>query len=593
MDQIDSAGMTGYDYPPGPADQDWGWPSYDFLIPQDWPSGAYVAVLVEIGVSGGERIPDVTTPDGRDAKVLFVVRSARPGRDTRILYKLPWFTFHAYNGTGHGSLYGEAIWADDHLFPGFKVTMRRPGGGTGGVPDMSCPPDYYDQCSPRNTFTHWDAPMVAWLAENGYPVDYCTDLDVHLEADLLSHYSLLLSVGHDEYWSPEMRAAIDSFVGKGGNIAYFSGNICSGSIQLMDGGTSFTCAKISPPNPNGRQWSNGDWTEAGDPEDRTTGVNFYQAGGRWDGKRQSLGYTVQHVNHWVFAGTGLADGDEFGAGIVGYENDGAEFVKRDGIAVPTGARGTPPSFFILGVGEFGEDQGWVQYSRQAAATMGVYTSAAGGIIFQGATTDWAKLIGRNDIVDRITENVLAKLSLRSVRVLGPLPGRAGRMIAEVGKLASFHIDLYDFPANAGLRFSWETAGGEVSHDGGSIVEVQMPAEPIPVTVSVTVSDNSGPIAFGSCTFIPLTRESSLQLEIAILAREIATRGADPTAALIEPFDPLQRSRALNATNVQWIHEKAARLVDVTNELLEMWLRTGTRGPVMADPRQDWLNFKSQ
>ena len=34
----------------------------------------------------------------------------------------------------------------------------------------------------------------------------------------------MLSVGHDEYWSWEMRDAVEGFVAAGGNVAFFSGN---------------------------------------------------------------------------------------------------------------------------------------------------------------------------------------------------------------------------------------------------------------------------------------------------------------------------------------------------------------------------------
>jgi hypothetical protein len=44
------------------------------------------------------------------AKALFVVRSPAPGESTTILFKLAWATYHAYNGTGYGSLYSEAVW---------------------------------------------------------------------------------------------------------------------------------------------------------------------------------------------------------------------------------------------------------------------------------------------------------------------------------------------------------------------------------------------------------------------------------------------------------------------------------------------------
>ena len=97
--------------------------------------------------------------------------AARPrARATPILFKLAWATYHAYNGTGYGSLYAEAVWAGGGGKPGFTVTTRRPGGGTGGIVMYGDAPDAYDPTSRRQTFTHWEAPFVQWLEANGYRV---------------------------------------------------------------------------------------------------------------------------------------------------------------------------------------------------------------------------------------------------------------------------------------------------------------------------------------------------------------------------------------------------------------------------------------
>ncbi len=67
-----------------------------------------------------------------------------------------------------------------------------------------------------------------------------------------------------------------------------------------------------------------------DPENRLTGVSHRNGGGQWWGKREAIGYTVQHADHWIFEGTGLRDGDTFGAdqALIGYECDGAAISDR-------------------------------------------------------------------------------------------------------------------------------------------------------------------------------------------------------------------------------------------------------------------------
>src|SRR5215217_8217871 len=79
LERVDGSDQVfqGVDVPDGPPDLDWGWPAYEFPT-LDWPSGVYVAMLVEIGADGRETAPDRTTSFGTDAKALFVVRHRGP-----------------------------------------------------------------------------------------------------------------------------------------------------------------------------------------------------------------------------------------------------------------------------------------------------------------------------------------------------------------------------------------------------------------------------------------------------------------------------------------------------------------------------------
>jgi hypothetical protein len=580
LERVADAGpFDGVDVPNGPPDEDWGWPGYALPVPADWRSGAYLAVLVEIDADGDERAPDRATTFGTSGKALFVVRSPHPGAGTSILYKVSTNTFHAYNATGYGSLYAEAVWSRQQPRPGFKVTMRRPGGGAGGDVEPGDPIDAHAPESRRQTFAHWDEPFVSWLEKSGYALDYCTDLDLHLEPDLLAPYALLLSTGHDEYWSQAMRDHIDRFVGAGGNVAYFSGNIAGWRVHVVDDGTAIVCAKVNPPAGEREAWERDDWHDVGDPENRTTGVSIAGAGGWWNGLRDPLGYTVQHADHWAYDGTGLRDGEVFGERddhpLLGYEVDGADLRRRHGVAVPTGADGTPRGFAILGVAELPER--WAAAGSHPAATMGVLTGARGGIVFQGATTDWPIVAPVDERVGTITRNVLDRLSLRSVRVIGPLPARAGRMLGTVGEAASFHVDVADLGAGE-LEFAWRADAAELVEAAGPVARVRFPPRPGLVTVSVTVGRSGKPVAFGTRTLLPLTRTESLQLEATILVRELALPG-DPSGAWVLPTaDPVERIGDVIPVRLPWVRERAARLVETADLLIERLGPDGSRFP---------------
>ena len=567
------ATFEGVLLPDGPPDRDWGWPAYEFAIPTDWPSGVYVAMLIEITADGSEIVPGCDTTFATSAKILFVVRHRGPVPLGTVLYKVSWATFVAYNGTGYGSLYTEAVWSREQPNPGFKVTWRRPGCGTGGDVMPGDSEDYYDTSSRRQTFEHWDAPLVRWLEREGYAPHYCTDWDLHRDPELLRPYSLLLSVGHDEYWSDAMRAALDTHVDRGGNIAFFSGNISGYRIHFTDDDTAITCAKIGPPSRDPDTWTRDSWQEV-NPECRLTGVATAFGGGWWDGKRRTQGYVVQHASHWVFAGTGLRDGDEFGNDdhfpLIGYEVDGAAFRRKDGRAVVTGELGTPRDFMILGIAELRE--GWVCGKTNAAATMGLYVSPQGGVVFQGATTDWPILVPRNAHVGAITRNIVDHLRLPSARIIGPLPHRAGRMLAASSETVSFHVDTGRFGDLKTLRCEWQVAGAETLESAGPLLRVRLPDQVDFVTIGVGLWRGTEAIGFGTCTLLPLTMEEALKLDVLINMREIVMAG-EPANPLVNPsYDPVDRNWLIFSIRVPWIRERAARMEKAASRLLALTRR---------------------
>jgi hypothetical protein len=170
-----------------------GWPvAYTLEIPSNWPSGVYT------GQSD-------TGSSGSTSKLLvFVVREDQPGSRSVILMTVAANTHHAYNSSGGKSLYG---FNSSNGKAARKVSFKRPYGDQG---DGS----YYRR----------EHPFVKWADSQGYIVEYATNVDVHRDADLLGHYSCCVLVGHDEYWSREMRDHLDSFIAAGGNAAILSGN---------------------------------------------------------------------------------------------------------------------------------------------------------------------------------------------------------------------------------------------------------------------------------------------------------------------------------------------------------------------------------
>ena len=210
-----------------------------------------------------------------------------------------------------------------------------------------------------------------------------------------------------------MRRHVSAFIEcGGGNVAFFSGNTCWWRVHLRDENKTLFCDKGLAAGSNLKR---DQWFRI-DPENRLTGVSHRHGGGHWWGTREAIGYTVQNAEHWIFAGTGLRDGDVFGAdhALVGYECDGtaiSEQCDELGFALPRHDDGTPHNFMIAGSAKLGPE--WAQdpdgFPGGRTATMGIYRS--NGSVFTAGTTDWARVLARGDPhVVKITENILRHLS---------------------------------------------------------------------------------------------------------------------------------------------------------------------------------------
>jgi len=596
----------GVDAPAHLPGQDWGssglgltgeplaaWPAYRWTVPSDWTSGVYLLALVEGDGAGRDLAPvDVrTTPDARGGTALVVVRSAQPAAP--LLYKVPLLTYQAYNlagpdpydaGTGQGGwcLYTEPDELPEHVLRG--VSLHRPGAGTGGTPWDTHNWDPYDAVSPRQSFAHWDARFIAWLEREGRAVDYCTDVDLHSDGEqLLAPYPLLVSAGHDEYWTDAMRSAVEQYVDRGGNVAFFGGNTCWWRVELDDG-VRFRRTQ--------------QWWQTGRPENDLTGVSF-RNGGERDREEHPVpvGYRVQHADHWAYAGTGLRDGDVFGAHehLVGYECDGAAFDRSLGEPVAaSGEDGTPAGFVVLGVGDC-RPSGWG--NGNSAATMGVHergiqgagvtgtgVTGAGvrgagvrgagvrgagvvgagvvgagvvGTVFNCATTDWARVLdgGQCPPLEQITRNVLDRLGaaagtepVRDVGALGHSHPVTARPASE-GASMSEHLDVVVLPGSArGAAPGLEPAGElDPSQEVGLTVVLRRRGELPGQNRSVLQRDELADIAGADPADLAVVVQVLTGLGLQILSSDAAQRTvrvAGPLGRVSEVFaTPLQRVRS--------------------------------------------------
>lgn len=288
----------------------------------------------------------------------------------------------------------------------------------------------------QSAWRNWEHPFVVWAERAGYQIDYAVNSDLEFHPEILDHYRLVLSVGHDEYWSSPMRDHLEAFVARGGNVAFFSGNNIYWQVRSEDNGRALVSWKQG--YKDDPHYASDDhrqlttlWCSRliGRPENYLTGVSFAYGGYHrfFDQFRDGTGsYTVYRPDHWIFEGTGLKRGDPLGAEdrIVGYECDGCDFELKDGLPVPTHRDGTPETFEILASGPAAlsaadDSLGMIiealhgnrsaPHPHPGTATLGAYTR--GGTVVTVGSTNWSNgLRGGDKAVERITRNILDRLS---------------------------------------------------------------------------------------------------------------------------------------------------------------------------------------
>ena len=92
-------------------------------------------------------------------------------------------------------------------------------------------------------FANWEILFVKWAEKNGVNLDFATSTDLHNDSNLLSPYSTYLSVGHDEYWSHQMRDHLENWIDKGGFAVFLSGNNAFWQVRFDDSAETMTCFK--------------------------------------------------------------------------------------------------------------------------------------------------------------------------------------------------------------------------------------------------------------------------------------------------------------------------------------------------------------
>jgi N,N-dimethylformamidase beta subunit-like, C-terminal len=230
------------------------------------------------GGQSGLYFLQLTAPGGKVGYAPFVLRPTHLG-GSRVLVVLPTNTWEAYNFRDvDGNGVGDTWYADPHYN---GVDLTRP------FLNRGVPPHYRG----------YDRGFLQWLAHTGKRPDVLADDDLERlgGAQLARLYDLVVFSGHDEYATKHVWDAVRDYRNAGGNLAFLSANDFFYRIVR-----------------NGQRMDRiGHWYDFGRCDASLIGAGY--VGYNLD-RFPNRPYVVTGATAapWLFAGTGLRNGDSFG-----------------------------------------------------------------------------------------------------------------------------------------------------------------------------------------------------------------------------------------------------------------------------------------
>lgn len=355
---------------------DWRRP-YELRTDKRWRSGIYLVKLTGI-------------PSGKQRYVKFVLRDDNARAD--LLFQSSVTTDQAYNNwpsvtqdvSGPGkSLYG---FNSSEGVPAFKVSYNRP----------------YSEGLGTGLFFAWEINMLRFLEREGYDVGYITNHTTHSDRKALTRARGFLSVGHDEYWSNEMRANVERARDEGVHLGFFSANNCYWRVRFEPSALNgrprgtMVCYKGADGDPflKDRERATVRWRDApiNRPENALIGVMYFLDPVDGD-------VVVDRADHWVFAGTRLQKGDLL-PGLLGYEVD--RIFEENGQAPRNLVRLCHSPAFNANTGLFTDYADMTIYRARS----GAYVFATGTIQWSWGLDDFGVSPRTNEAAKQMTRNVL-------------------------------------------------------------------------------------------------------------------------------------------------------------------------------------------
>jgi hypothetical protein len=349
------------------------------------------------------------TTTGRQFAFPWIVAPARPRTPLAVLASN--ITWNAYNNFGGRSNYIHADGFPDTPTVNARVELKRysdAGHFTWSADEY--PPLSFDRPEPFNSIDFGEkitdpiegrqachlAPaewrLLGWLERTGFPYDYYAETQLDDGTLDLSAYRALVTAVHPEYWTRRMFDRVKRWVFReGGRLLYLGGNGLNCEVTLQaDGSVIYHNEKLRGLDVAGLGGKESRLHIRHESEANLLGVVFTPAGAM-----TGAPYRVRAGDHWVFAGTGLSDGNLFGVHCLHQRCPGGASGHETDKLSPS----SPQNAKLLAKGLNPEEGG---------AEMVLFETPCGGAVFSVGSINYVASLPVDEHIARITANVLRR-----------------------------------------------------------------------------------------------------------------------------------------------------------------------------------------
>src|SRR6266516_2956886 len=329
-------------------------PSYTLRVPAAWPTGVYLAKFSDA--------------NDKQTYTSFVVRG---NPHSRYIVVTADTTDQAYNNWGGYSLYGYNSLHTNSAGRAVKVSFDRP----------------YIQNFGSGFVLQYEADAIRWLERQGYDLSYLSSVDLHADPAQLLHHRAYLSIGHDEYWTKEMRDGVESARDHGVGLAFLGAAAAYWQMRFEPDSVgvanrTIVCYQVTtathdlardPLYGKDNTRVTAQWRDPvlNRPENALIGIMFSNLT-----RTHSFPWQVSaQAPSALLEGTGLQAGQAYGCGLVGYEWDRV---------FANGA--TPAGLHVLSVSPtvYGNKSPDVSHTTYYIASSGAMVFATGSIYWTRA-----------------------------------------------------------------------------------------------------------------------------------------------------------------------------------------------------------------